>query len=128
MVEEHLVRLSWVNVPPYPQVTLDNFGFPVGGRLAVRRAVFWHRLPKVALFGPKNAVFLPEIIFLWTASKKIVTIMTGHLKEDLFVFTALQGGIFWAKKWSKNQIFLCYTHITHLFWLTIADRRGERGL
>ena len=57
MVEEHLVRLSWVNVPPYPQVTLDNFGFPVGGRLAVRRAVFRHRLPKVALFGPKSAVF-----------------------------------------------------------------------
>ena len=24
----------------YPEVTLDNFGFPVGGRLAARRAVF----------------------------------------------------------------------------------------
>merc|ERR1711894_846686 len=37
--------------PPYPEVTLDNFGFPVGGRLAARRAVFRPRLPKVALFG-----------------------------------------------------------------------------
>ena len=34
-----------------PEVTLDNFGFPVGGRLAARRAVFRPRLPKVALFG-----------------------------------------------------------------------------
>ena len=24
--------------PPYPEVTLDNFGFPVGGRLGARRA------------------------------------------------------------------------------------------
>ena len=37
--------------PPYPEVTLDNFGFPVGGRLGARRAVFRPRLPKVALFG-----------------------------------------------------------------------------
>merc|ERR1712208_192981 len=37
--------------PPYPEVTLDNFGFPVGGRLGTRRAVFRPRLPKVALFG-----------------------------------------------------------------------------
>ena len=41
-------------------MTLDNFGFPVGGRLGARRAVFWPRLPKVALFGPKNAVFGPK--------------------------------------------------------------------
>ncbi len=26
--------------PPYPEVTLDNFRFPVGGRSAARRAVF----------------------------------------------------------------------------------------
>ena len=65
-------RLIWIISPPYPEVTLDTFGFPVGGRLAARRAVFRHRLPKVALFGPKNAVFWTEIIFLWTASKKLL--------------------------------------------------------
>ena len=44
-------RLNGIISPPYPEVTLDNFGFPVGGRLAARRAVFRPRLPKVALFG-----------------------------------------------------------------------------
>ena len=46
--------------PPYPEVTLDNFGFPVGGRLAAQRAVLWPRLPKVAFLGVKNAVFQPH--------------------------------------------------------------------
>ena len=92
---------------PYPEVTLDTFGFPVGGRLAVRQAVSWPRLPKVALFGPKSAVFWPEIISLWTVSKKNVTIMTGHLKDNLFVLTALQGGLrggVRARFWPKNGL------------------------
>ena len=29
-----------ITSPLYPEVTLDTFGFPVGGRLAARRAVF----------------------------------------------------------------------------------------
>merc|ERR1719209_2495763 len=33
-------RLNGIISPPYPEVTLDNLGFPVGGRLAARRAVF----------------------------------------------------------------------------------------
>ena len=78
-------RLNGIISPPYPEVTLDTFGFPVGGRLAARRTVSWPRLPKVALSGPKNAVFWPEIIFLCPASKKIVTIIAGHLKDNLFV-------------------------------------------
>ena len=44
-------RTGLITCPPYPEVTLDTFGFPVGGRLAARRAVFRPRLPKVALFG-----------------------------------------------------------------------------
>ena len=44
-------RTGLITCPPYPEVTLDTFGFPVGGRLGARRAVFRHRLPKVALFG-----------------------------------------------------------------------------
>ena len=54
---------------------------------------------------------------------KIVTITRGPLKYNLFVLTALQGGLggavrdlFWAEKWPENQIFLRYTHITRLFW------------
>ena len=49
--------------------------------------------------------------------------MAGYLKDNLFVLTALQGGLqgghrslFLAKKWPKILIFLHYTHITHLFW------------
>ena len=46
-------RLNGIISPPYPEVTLGTFGFPVGGRLAARRAVSQPRLPKVALFGHK---------------------------------------------------------------------------
>ena len=98
-------RLNGIISPPYPEVTLDTFGFPVGGRLAARRTVSWPRLPKVALSGPQNAVFWPEIIFLCPASKKIVTIIAGHLKDNLFVLTALQGGLrgaVGARFWPKN--------------------------
>ena len=52
----------------------------------------------------------------------MITIMAGHLKDNLFVLTALQGclrgavrALFWAEKWPENQIFLRY-NITHLFW------------
>merc|ERR1712020_316067 len=41
-------------------VTLDNFGFPVEGRLVARRTVLWPRSPKVAFLGVKNAVFQPH--------------------------------------------------------------------
>ena len=36
----HRTRL--ITCPPYPEVTLVTFGFPVGGRLAARRPVFRH--------------------------------------------------------------------------------------
>ena len=62
-------RLNGIISPPYPEVTLDNFGFPVGGRLATRRAVSWPRFPKVALLGSKNAVFWPETIFFVVSLK-----------------------------------------------------------
>ena len=69
----------------------------------------------IAQSGPFRAqkrYFWPEIIFLCPASKKIVTIIAGHLKDNLFVLTALQGCLqgavrahFWAKKWPQNLIF-----------------------
>ena len=48
-------QLNGIISSSYPEVTLDTFGFPVGGRLAARRAVFWPRLPKMALFVANNA-------------------------------------------------------------------------
>ena len=56
-------RLNGMTTPPYPEGTLDTFGFLVDGRLATRRAVSWPRLPKIAFFEPQSAVFGPEIIF-----------------------------------------------------------------
>ena len=41
----------------YPEVNLDTFGFPVVAHSAAWRAVFWHRMPKMALFGAKIALF-----------------------------------------------------------------------
>ena len=50
-------RLNGMTTPPYPEGTLDTLGFLLGGRLAIRQAVSWPRLPKVALLGSKNAIF-----------------------------------------------------------------------
>ena len=68
-------RLSGIISPLYPEVTLDTFGFPVGGRLAARRAVSWPRLPKVALLGSKNAVFGPKPFFCGHPCKGVNTKM-----------------------------------------------------
>ena len=43
-------RLYGIISSPYPQVTLDTFGFPVDVRSAAQQAVFWHQLPKMGLF------------------------------------------------------------------------------
>ena len=48
------IRSNGILSPPYPEVTLDNFSFPVGGRSAARRAVFRHRWPKMAIFGDSH--------------------------------------------------------------------------
>ena len=50
------IPLNGIISPPYPEVTLDNFGFPVGGRLAARRAVFQNlkktlKLAKITQMG-----------------------------------------------------------------------------
>ena len=43
-------RLNGIIYSPYPKVTSDAFGFPVDACLSARQAVFWHQLPKMALF------------------------------------------------------------------------------
>ena len=52
-------RLNGIISPLYPEVTLDTFGFPVGGRLAAWRAVLWPPMAKVTIDKVKN-VFLAE--------------------------------------------------------------------
>ena len=53
-------RLNGTMSPSYPEVPLDNFGFPVGGRLAARRAVFQPvgqspiAILSTLYFGPKT--------------------------------------------------------------------------
>ena len=45
----------------------------------------------MALFGPNNAVLWPEINFFVASLKKVVIMVPGHLKDNQFVLTALQG-------------------------------------
>ena len=80
-------RLNGMTTPPYPEVTLDTFGFPVGARLAARRAVLWPQLPKVALLGPKNAVFWPETSFFVVNLKIDCYNHDGTTKRQLWLYT-----------------------------------------
>ena len=85
-------RLNGIISPLYPEVTLDTFGFPVGGRLAAWRAVSWPRLPKVALLGSKNAVFGRKPFFCGHPCKGVNTkmlsfgcpVMMVTIKLDVF--------------------------------------------
>ena len=124
-------RLNGIISPPYLEVTLDTFGFPVGGHLTARRAVSWPRLPKVALSGPQNAVFWPKINFLRTSSKKIYH-YNGTPKRQPFCLDRIAGwppggrqGPFLGQKWPQNRIFLHYTHITRLF--LVSDGPDSTG-
>ena len=40
--------------PPYPEVTLDNFSFPVDSHLAARLVVLWPPMAKVTIDKVKN--------------------------------------------------------------------------
>ena len=50
---KHSVFLRYAHITHF----LTSDGFPVGARSAAQRAVFWPRLPKMALFGPKICLF-----------------------------------------------------------------------
>ena len=64
-------------------------------------------------FWAQKRCFLARNDFFVDSLKKIVTIMTGHLKDNLFVLTALQGGLrgggralFLGQKLPENLIFV----------------------
>ena len=85
-------------------------------------AVLWPQLPKVALFGPKNRYFLARNHFFVASLQKIVTIMTAHLKDNLFVLTAFQGGLpsrsRLGPKLTQKFDFLYIGKINHLLGLS----------
>ena len=88
-----------------------------------RRAVLQPRLPKVAFFGVKKSVFRLETHLSETSSKKIIPIVTGHQKDNIFVLTHCMAGLwgrdrvhFWPKIYPKNCLFSRYTHIVPLSW------------
>ena len=45
------LRPNGIISPPYPEVILDNFSFPAGGRSAGQRAVLWPLGRILAIFG-----------------------------------------------------------------------------
>ena len=51
--------------PPYPEVTLDNFSFPTGGRLAAWRAVFWPPGRILVFFGSGLIAYISTLILVW---------------------------------------------------------------
>jgi len=80
-------RLNGMTTPPYPEGTLDTLGFLVGGRLAIRRAVSWPWLHKVALLGSKNATFLARNQFFVVSLKINCSNHNGTHKRQLWLYT-----------------------------------------
>ena len=115
-------RINGMTSPPYPEVTLDTFGFLVGARLATRRAVSWPRLPKVALLGSKNAVFGPKPFFCGHPCKVVNRKMLSFWCP-VMVVTNKVGQFpkkmdFWPKNFifdPKFCVFLRYAYETTLF-------------
>ena len=71
--------------------------------------------PKWPFLGPKTLILAWNLFFV-DSLKKIVTIMTGHLKDNRIAGWGGRQGPFLAQNCPKNLIFLHYTHITNLFW------------
>ena len=72
-------RLNGIICPPCPEVTLDNFGFPVGDRSVAREVVF--RLPGriLAFFGPKWApTAAPRPSVHQGQHKNVVFLVSSH--------------------------------------------------
>ena len=72
-------RLNGIISSPYPQVTLDTFGFPVDVRSAVQQAVFWPRLPKNGPFWAGNAIFSTLCPYGHSVEKGQKSGLYGHI-------------------------------------------------
>ena len=121
-------QLNGIISPPYPEVTLDNFGFLVGGRLAARRAVFWPPGRILAILGQCPISIISTLNFgPWStklggtirATKKMTHIDNGHCHSrnygETTVFTFCQKVVFGPKihffpkkhpKTTKRLIFI----------------------
>ena len=51
--------------PPYPEVTLDNFGFLVGAHLALRQSILWLADSQKWPFRGSKMQFLGQNLFFW---------------------------------------------------------------
>ena len=63
--------------PPYPEVTLDDFGFLVGGRLAARRAIFQPRGRILAILSQPPIAILSTLNFGPKTGRKMTHIDNG---------------------------------------------------
>ena len=80
-------RLNGIISPPYPEATLDNFGFPVGGRLAARRAVFWPPGRILAVFGVGGLYYISTPNFEMYLTKLVGTIRVT--KKRIWSFSSI---------------------------------------
>ena len=121
-------RLNGIISPPSPEATLDNFGFPVGGRLAARRAVFRPPGRNLAISGHSPNTYISTPNFETYLTKLVGTIrvtkkMThndngagpGRIYGETAVFTFCRKAengpkiIFFPKKlpkFAKRLIFI----------------------
>ena len=110
-------RQTWLNGTisfPCPEVTLDTFGFPVGARSATWRAVFWHQLPKMALFGANNALFWSLMYYMLSYS--IVRYCIAFLCTIWYILLP------YGNAWCPNVMhciiwYLMVSNSTSRFWV-----------
>ena len=100
---------NWIISPSYLEVTLDTFGFSVGGSLAAWQAVSWPWLPKNAVFG-LNSFFMARLkkdCYNHDASLSFRCPVDGTPKRQwrvMIVTIFFKSG---HKKWiqAKNSVF-----------------------
>ena len=107
-------RLNGIISPPYPEVTLDTFGFPVGGRLAARRAVFRPPGRILAVFGggrnsyistPNFEAYLTKLVGTIRVTKKMTNFDYGDGPGRNYGETAVFTFCRKAENWLKIRFF-----------------------
>ena len=98
-------RLNGIISPPYPVVTLDNFGFLVGGRLAARRAVF---LPPGPILARKSVFCYRTLDFVNGPFVTLDDIFDLAPSDRFLVAVRPLGGPFSGHRagfWPENPFF-----------------------